>query len=88
MSQVFYAPSNALVQFLKIFCFFSKFGNLTEERCRRNLETVISMTTFIVNFTVCCLFYCCFFFVFRKTPACALIFVVYEKVIHFLLPNR
>ena len=60
----YYAPSDALVQFLKIFCFFfSKFGNLAEEHCRRNLENVISVTTFIVNFTVFCLFYCycCFF---------------------------
>ncbi|CAH3159108.1 unnamed protein product [Pocillopora meandrina] len=26
--------------------------------------------------------------VLRVTPACALTFVVYENVIHFLLPNR
>ncbi|CAH3141698.1 unnamed protein product, partial [Pocillopora meandrina] len=26
--------------------------------------------------------------VLRITPACALAFVVYENVIHFLLPNR
>ena len=62
-----------------------------EERCRRNPETLISVTMFIVNFTVC---FCLIFvvvvvvFFFRVTPACALTFVVYENAIPSLLPNK
>ena len=61
-----------------------------EERYRRNPETVISVTMFIVNFTVC---FCLIFVVavvvfFRVTPACALTFVVYENAIPSLLPNK
>ena len=61
-----------------------------EERCRRNPETLISVTMFIVNFTVClCLIFVVVVVVFlRVTPACALTFVVYENAILSLLPNK
>ena len=53
----FYAPSLVFsffsVSFKDFRFFFPKFGNLVEERYRRNPETVISVTMFIVNFTVC-----------------------------------
>ena len=60
-----------------------------EERCRRNPETLISVTMFIVNFTVClCLIVVVVVVFFRVTPACALTFVVYENAILSLLPNK
>ena len=67
-------------------CFFLlSFGNPVKECCRRCLETVFCLNTFIVGFT---LFFLFDFSFFRESPACALTFVVYENVIHFLLPNR
>ena len=50
---------------LRFSIFFPNFGNLTKECCRRYLETVISVNTFIVGFTVFCLLD---FFIFRVTP--------------------
>ena len=40
------------------FFFFSNFGNPAKKRCRRNPETVIYVNTFIVDFTVYCVFDC------------------------------
>ena len=73
------------------FCgfFFPSFGDPAKERCRRYPETVISVITFIVGFTVFCLFdFVLFCFVFKVTPACALTYAVYKNVILFLLPNK
>ena len=73
-------------KFFAVFCFFFlSFGNPVKERCRRCSETVFCLKTFIVGFT---LFFLFDFSFFRESPACAPTFVVYENVIHFLLPNR
>ena len=74
---------------LFLFLFFPNFGNPAKERYRRYSETAISVNTFIVGLNVFGFFIYLFLIVFfRVTPECALTFLVYENVFHFLLPNR
>ena len=56
----FCAPSDVLVYVFAVFpvffFFFPSFGNPAKERCGRYSETITSANTFIVGFTVFCLF--------------------------------